>query len=249
MIVLVVASTHEWICVARTLGLPMRRLPGQRIYPINAKLRLLRTGVGTECAERAGLLLEEQDPTLVLHVGYAGALRSGLNAGDLLAVTSSSDEVLEDIEAANGLPVARAIRPEVCDALRSTLALLPGRFAQGGLLTVSRFIHRSEDKLRLGAEGSYVACDMEATLIRAAAERCGAEYVGLRVISDSSHHELPPGLRDQGLHAVFKWLQTPGSALVDSWHMFRGWRRASSALEKALSPVLESLEPHSNELF
>jgi len=197
--------------------------------------------VGSTKAREAVSLIEELKPETVLHVGYAGALRSGLNAGDLLAVTSISSHVVQPDQQVLEIPEPIPLDARMSAALRSALALLPERMAQGGLLTVSRFIDRSDDKRRLGADGRYVACDMEAALIHDATTRCGARYAGLRVISDTSHHEMPPGLRDQGLRAVLKWGSNPAQATMDSWHMLHGWARASDALKQGIPTAVESL--------
>ncbi len=242
MILVVVASSREWLCAAQALGLPRWHLARGGISQINRNLALLRTGVGWTRAREAASLIEELKPGTVLHAGYAGALRAGLNAGDLLAVTSISSQVVQPDQQVLEIPEPVPLDVTLSATLRSSLALLPGRLAQGGLLTVSRFIDRSADKRRLGADGRYVACDMEAALIHDAAVRCGARYAGLRVISDTSHHEMPPGLREQGLRAVLKWSSNPAQAAMDSWHMLHGWTRASDALRRSIPTVVESLQ-------
>lgn len=209
---------------------------------ISSDLALLRTGVGPEHAKKAASKIVAFAPDIVLHAGYAGALRAGLNAGDLLTVTTLSEGLFDPDGESSSMPAPLPTDSQLSDSLRSALALLPGRMAQGGLLTVTRFIHRSEDKLRLGAQGRYVACDMEATVVRSAADRCGARYVGLRAISDSSHHEMPPGLRDKGLRVVLSWASNPARASLDSWHMVHGWTRASASIERALPSVVRLLQ-------
>jgi nucleoside phosphorylase len=242
MILVVVASSREWLSSARALGLPLWHLPRGEISRISSDLALLRTGVGSLQAESAAVKLENLRPDIVLHVGYAGALRAGLNAGDLLTVTASSATLCDPDDQACQIPAARPTDPHLSGTLRSALALLPGRMAQGGLLTVTRFIDRSEDKVRLGSDGAYVACDMEATAICSAAARCGARYVGLRAISDASHHQMPPGVRDRGLRAVLAWASNPARASLDSWHMVHGWSRASASIERALPSIVRLLK-------
>lgn len=242
MILVVVASAREWISSARALGLSRWHLPRSEVTRISSDLALLRTGVGAAQAERAAPKIVALSPDIVLHAGYAGALRAGLNAGDLLTVTTLSAALFDPDDESSSIPAALPTDSSLSDSLRSVLALLPGRMAQGGLLTVSRFIDRSEDKLRLGAHGHYVACDMEATVIRSAADRCSASYVGLRAISDASHHEMPPGLRDRGLRTVLSWARNPARASLDSWHMVHGWTRASASLERALPSVVRVLQ-------
>ncbi len=243
MLLVVVASHREWLCCARALGIPIH-LAG-RSGPVEARpgLALLRTGVGAETAQDAADRVRTLQPELLLHVGYAGALRAGLNPGDLVVVTGVSGAVqsLHD-KASSSPPPAIDLDPKLTDLLRAELALLPDRLAQGRLLTVSQFVDRSQDKLRLGADRTYLACDMEASVLLAATRDTGAKYVGLRAISDSSHHQMPPGLRDRGIGPVLAWAGTPGQAALDTWHMLHGWRRASAALQRAVPAALAALQ-------
>jgi len=247
MILVVVASTREWLSAAQALGLPRWHLSKGGVRQVNNELALLRTGVGWKKAAEAAHLIEELKPRVVLHVGYAGALRAGLNAGDLLAVTSLSIQIVDPDQEVLEIPEPTYIDDALIASVRTPLSLSPGRMAQGGLLTVSRFIDRSEDKLRLGAQGPYIACDMEATVIHAAAVACGAHYAGLRVISDASHHEMPPGLRDHGLRRVLKWGSNPARASMDAWRMLHGWTRAAEALRRGIPEVVESLRSRRND--
>jgi nucleoside phosphorylase len=242
MLLVVVASHREWISCAHAMGISLRRLGRGGAIEAKPGLALLRTGVGWQPASEAAAQICSLRPDMLLHVGYAGALRPGLNAGDLVLVTGVSREIRRLDEAADA-STADVLEPdpELTARLRGSLSELPMHLAEGQLLTVSSFVDRSEDKLRLAGEGTYLACDMEASLILAAAREIGARYVGLRVISDSSHHEMPPSLRSRGLGKVLSWATKPGDAALDTWHMLRGWNRASTGLEQVLPLAIEAL--------
>jgi hypothetical protein len=133
-------------------------------------------------------------------------------------------------------------------ALRSALARLPQRLAQGPLLTVDRFVDRAREKSRLGRSGLYLCCDMEAALIHAAAVDCGAVYAGVRVISDPADEDVVPAVRDgQGrpgfaaLRRALAWGSRPLSASADVLRMLRGGRRARAALARAAPVALSAL--------
>jgi nucleoside phosphorylase len=243
MLLVVVASHREWLCCASAMGITLRRAGREGPASAAPGLALLRTGVGPEPARRASDHIRSLRPEVLLHVGYAGALQGGLQPGQLVLVTGVSSDVL-DPEAAPAAesPPATASDPGLCDQLRSCLVPLGVDLAEGQLLTVGRFIDRSEDKARLAACGGYLACDMEAAVVMAAAREVGAAYVGLRAISDSRDHEMPPGLRSRGLSAALAWAMRPDHAARDTWHMLRGWKRAYTALQGALPIVLERLQ-------
>jgi len=242
MLLVVVASHREWLCCAGAMGVPLRRAGRDGPSRAGPGLALLRTGVGPKPAQRACHHIRSLRPDVLLHVGYAGALREGLQIGQLVLVTGVSCDVV-DPEAAPATvsPPAAASDPALCDELRSCLAPVGEELAEGQLLTVRRFIDRSEDKARLRALGGYLACDMEAAVVMAAAREVGAAYAGLRAISDSSAHEMPPGLRSRGVAAALSWAMRPDRAARDSWQMLLGWSRASRTLQDALPVALERL--------
>lgn len=241
---LVVAATEmEWRAWRRGLGLG--RLPAGRAVRGEGRpsLALLRTGIGLARATAAAAAIEDLRPSRVLHVGFVGALRSGLGAGDLLLETGTSPG--HCAPGTSALPDPLPVDEALLDALRQPLARLPDRLAQGPLLTVDRFVHRAEDKTALGVAGSYLACEMEACTVREAAERAGAVYAGVRAISDSCDHDMPPPLRDpSGRPApgrALAWGLRPRAGL-DLLRMLSGGRRAWTALGRALPVAVEALQ-------
>ena len=205
-------------------------------------MMLLRTGIGLDRAVAAGAVIERLQPAIVLHVGFVGALRAGLGAGDLLLVTGTSPGHHEPDAAA--LPEPTPVQPGILEALRPPLARLPNRLAQGPLLTVDRFVHRAADKAALAAIGPYLACEMEASAVREAAGRAGARYAGVRAVSDSSDHDLPPPLRGGSqrieLARAVRWGLRPGRHR-DLLRLVSGARRAGRTLDQAIPAAVQAL--------
>lgn len=240
-LLVVAATTLEWRRWRRSLG-PGRSPAGRIVRPDDRRLALLRTGIGLRNAAASGPAIEQLRPAIVLHVGFVGALRAGLGAGDLLLVTGTSEGSRGPDSLA--LPAPTPVEPDLLDLLLPPVARLPDRLAQGPVLTVDRFVHRADHKRSLGRAGPYLACEMEASALREAADRAGAVYAGLRAVSDSSDHDMPPALRDEaGRFAPRRglaWALRPGSHR-DLLRLFSGGRRAWAALDRALPVVVEAL--------
>jgi len=197
-------------------------------------LQVLRTGVGRKRTEVALRAMRGEPPRHVLHVGFAGALRAGLVEGDLMLVTGV-------------VGAGQTQAPQPCaqvDVLRSALAQLPGRLAQGALLTVPSFVDRPEDKRALSERYQAAACDMEAHWVASVCADLGIPYSGLRSISDNSDRRLLPPLRRAngrvGLRQFARGLASPATP----WRatvMLHGMRRAKRSLATALPVAVDAL--------
>jgi len=229
-VMLIGAMSRELRAGASALGL---RVPhrGEVLRGPNAAL-VMRSGVGRSGADAACVAIRRERPAAVLHVGFAGGLRAGLAEGDLLLVT----EVL-DAETGARTPGASL------DALRSELATLPLRLAQGSLLTVPRYLHLPADKRALRQQHEASACDMEAAPVASLCAELGIPYAGVRAISDSADRRGVRGLRDAAGWSPARFLKdllspaTPYRAAV----MLHGARRAERSLDAAVPAVLRVL--------
>ena len=165
----------------------------------------------------------------LLQVGGAAGLRAGTALGDLLMVTATSE-----FAAAPGtseLPPPRRIPDSILTPLRSRLAELQDRMAQGGLLSLTEPVFEAQAKAHLGSLGRYLAADLQASMLRDLAEEQGAAYAGVLSITDLVDHDAAtvpaPGLRgrlSQGLTA----LRSPAE-IVKIGRQLRGERRAAEA--------------------
>ena len=251
MILIIAATDREvrpWleICAEESgTATPEKLRAGTVLHLANRdpELAILCTGVGTEATTGSLVSIAELQPRLVLHVGLAGGLRAGINAGDIMMVTGVSPAVYEP--GSGDPPPPRPLPDHILNPLRASLAELPDRMAQGPILTVSRFIDRAADKRSLGLASRYLACEMEAALVREAAESVGAVYVGLRGISDSEDHDIPaapPGTSTRERLRFGLRMMTRPREVAAAARMLRGSHRATQALARAIPRALEAIE-------
>ncbi|MFZ0799305.1 MAG: hypothetical protein WCA13_15495 [Terriglobales bacterium] len=122
-------------------------------------------GIGAEAARRATeAVIREINPARVISVGYAGALDSSLQVGDIFeprTVINAADGARTDVGSGEGILVSS---PEVA-----------GR----------------EQKIRLGKSYAGSAVDMESAAVALGAEARGVEFAALKAISDAVDFDLP----------------------------------------------------------
>ncbi|GEM_PF-1581613 len=240
-VLLVAACDAEWAAVRSELGVTSAP-PVGRIVPGRGDLGLLRVGVGLDATRRSCAEIREARPAIVVHIGFAGGLRTGVTAGGVLLVTAVSADVFA-VDGGGDAPAAEPLDAGLVDRLRAALAVLPDRLAQGPLLTVDRFVDRAAQKGALGRSTPYIACEMEACVVKAACDEAGARYLGVRAISDAEHESVPPlslkgALRSGGLARFGRWAARPAAAL-EAYNFVQGGRRAKRALARAIPPSLE----------
>ena len=148
------------------------------------QVALLETGEGPTNAERVlRSWLDAETPRALLGIGFAGALSSSLDVGDLV--------------------VARECRTSTGDSVATTPILLEAakRIQADGLavrfgvtLTVDQVVCQAEGKRRLAltlAPGEIACVDMESSAVaRACAER-GVPFLIVRCVSDLFAEDLP----------------------------------------------------------
>jgi adenosylhomocysteine nucleosidase len=143
-----------------------------------SNVRVLLTGVGTASAA-AALPWALSSPTdLCISSGFAGALRPGLRAGEILAAR---------LVRRGHRDLAVASDPELLTAAGDAGARQVDRF-----LTSERLIVRATQKLALADEADAV--EMETFVILAEAARHGVRAVAARAVSDTAEASLPSGL-------------------------------------------------------
>ena len=231
----------------RSGGAPIPTLqPGDRYNFAGDSPRIVLFCVGHQAEGLSALrrLPDLHELQVLLQVGGATGLRAGTALGDLLMVTATSE-----FAAAPGtseLPPQRRLPDAILTPLRSRLAELQDRMAQGGLLSITEPVFEAQAKARLGSLGRYLAADLQACLLRDLAEEQGAVYAGVMSITDLVDHDgaasPTPGLRGrfaQGMTA----LRSPGELLKIS-RQLRGERRAAQAISRAVPAALGVLEPH-----
>ncbi|MGC9988575.1 MAG: hypothetical protein ABSC07_08315 [Terriglobales bacterium] len=140
---------------------------GGRQYRLfeSGEAALVCGGIGAEAARRATeALIQEVRPVRVISVGFAGALDTSLQVGDVL-------EPRTVINAADG------VRTDVGSG--------------AGVLVSSATVADKEQKTRLGKTYGASAVDMEAAAVAQGAEARGVEFAVLKAISDAADFSLP----------------------------------------------------------
>ena len=154
---------------------------------------LARCGIGkvhaAVCA--LGMILRYQ-PSALLNIGVAGALRDGLQVGDMVAADSA---VQHDIDTTPiGDPLGLISGPNIvhvpCDeGLADMLAQAAEQCGfsvrRAAIATGDQFIAALEKKDQLSAAFGAAACDMEGGAIAQCCYEMGVPYAALRAISDT----------------------------------------------------------------
>jgi adenosylhomocysteine nucleosidase len=124
------------------------------------------SGIGFEAARRATeAIIALHHPSLVLSVGFAGALDQSLRAGDLLEpryVVDARDGTRTDTGSGNGVLISF---PAVADV---------------------------EQKAKLAKSYGAQAVDMEAAAVAKGAEARGLRFAAVKAISDEVGFAMPP---------------------------------------------------------
>lgn len=141
---------------------------GGREYRIfeSGKAVVVCGGMGFDAARRATeAVIALHHPSVVLSVGFAGALDSSLHAGDVLQpryVVDSRDGTRTDTGSGSGVLVSF---PAIADA---------------------------EQKAKLAKSYSAQAVDMEAAAVAKGAEARGLRFAAVKAISDEVGFAMPP---------------------------------------------------------
>jgi len=123
-------------------------------------------GIGPEAARRATqAILELYAPSLVLSVGFAGALSPELKVGDVFTPA-------QVINLADGSKVAAGV-------------------GSGTLLSLG-YIANKDEKFKLATAYGAQAADMESAAVARGAEAMGIAFRAVKAISDAADFTMPP---------------------------------------------------------
>lgn len=184
---------------------------------------LLCGGIGAEAARRAAeAVIALYAPEIVYSAGFAGALDSSLNVGDV-------------------------VRPErVMNARDGSSLTLEG--GSGTLVSFS-VVATPQQKAKLRDSFAAVAVDMEAASVARAAEARGIGFGAVKVISDASDFEMPPMDRFVAADGTFSESRFALFAAMRPWtwlkvlRLARNSGRASRALCDALRDTVSQPSP------
>lgn len=146
-------------------------------------LKILVSGVSPARAETLARQLCESGCDLLISFGIAGALRPGINTGDLLvpALIKQKDGGIRETDA--------DIRARLLQAARNALPELA--VIDEALLGTDTLIGGEGEKLSAGQEFGAAAADMESHRIAMAGESLGIPMIVVRAVLDDAGTELP----------------------------------------------------------
>ncbi|MCL5023641.1 MAG: hypothetical protein M1497_09800 [Nitrospirae bacterium] len=150
-----------------------------------SEIILVQTGMRVAGAEESlWYILDEHKPDVVLSAGFGGALYEGARIGDLVSasrVLLVRDGIEETMEL-----------PETGEMIRKLGSSLTVR--EGSVLTLAKWLTKSEVRKLLHVGLPFPVCDMEAFFLAKLSAEKGLPFLAIRSISDRADEEIPPGL-------------------------------------------------------
>lgn len=154
---------------------------------------LVQSGMGRRNAETAlDYVLKEHNPDLVLSAGFGGALYDGAAAGDLIwaeRVFLIPEDVLKSGATLNRKDLCSQEIPNV----REIVSRLSGRVSmrEGCILTLEKYMKKSEIKKILPDDLCFTVCDMETFFLAKPSIQRGLPFISIRSITDRADEEIP----------------------------------------------------------
>ncbi len=201
---------------------------------------IARTGIGkTNAREKAAAFLAEKKPALLIVSGFAGGLRPGLKAGDVVIAAEVNEEGRASYPwTAPGDLLARA----------RVITIAGGTVHTGRLVTVERVMTSALERSRLREATGADAVDMESSAVLAVAASRGIPAVCARAILDEHDFELPfdfgkiltPDGRPRLVRAVSAVVANP-AGLAKLLPLRARAKAAAQSLAELISKVVEAL--------
>jgi nucleoside phosphorylase len=189
------------------------------------------TGMGAENATRCAEILMCEPYDVVIAAGFAGALRSELNAGDVIVSTKLQHQSPETIISNTDLVA---------------LAAANGATVIETLLSVDTIAATAAEKSQLAPFAN--AADMESFAILSAARARAIPVVAIRVISDGLRQNLPEGVStlvdDTGavnIPGVAKYVVSHPLAVPAVIRLGRRSKSAAETLKRFLESYIRGL--------
>ncbi|HEV7928517.1 MAG TPA: phosphorylase [Nitrosospira sp.] len=158
-----------------------RRLPFNKPITLGENGAIWLSGMGIDAARRAAEGLKTSGATALMSFGFAGALESSLNPGDLV--------LPEFIHTGRLLQVDLGWRDRLRQRLPAHLTIA------GGVLAASAYVLTSGTaKRELALATGACAVDMESGAVAEAAAHAGIPFLAIRAISDPVEFSPPPVL-------------------------------------------------------
>ena len=151
------------------------------------------TGIGRKRAEDAtGVAIMRLAPDLVISTGFAGAVRPGLETGELvLCDTVLSVEGPADSWAGSATPALPAGDAGLRERVSTGIQESGERCSSGGCLSVPEIVLNGPDKRRIGVDYKVSIVDMESYWVSRIAAEHRVPCLVLRSVLDTVEQSLP----------------------------------------------------------
>ncbi|MRR54981.1 MAG: phosphorylase [Deltaproteobacteria bacterium] len=187
---IVMAMQEEIRPVLRRLGRHRKERAGQ--FPLylfqrdGRQLFLIESGMGTKRASAATEeLISRAQPRLIITAGLGGAVRPGLNVGDLVLagqVLALGEGLTTEIAGIANEALLRVVHESVPGQ--------PFRIVDGTTVTTSVIVNKKLADQQLARDIVNPVLDMETSAVAEIAERKGIPLVAVRAVSDAADEEL-----------------------------------------------------------
>ncbi len=161
------------------------------------RVAVARCGIGKVfaalCAE---IMILKYSPELIVNTGVGGALASGLTTGDIVIAHSLCQHDMDTSAIGDPKGLVSGINviyfesdSRACEILLGAAKDLGLNARLGRIASGDKFIASKEDKLRIVADFSADACEMEGCAVAQTAYVNGIPFAVVRAISDSADGE------------------------------------------------------------
>lgn len=187
---IVMAMQEEVRPVLRRLGRHCKERAGQ--FPLylfqrdERQLFLIESGMGTKRAAAATAeLISRAQPRLIITAGLGGAVRPGLNVGDLVL----AGQVLS-LDKGLTTKIAGIANEALLRAMHESVPGQVLRMVGGTSVTTSGIVNKRQADQQLARDIANPVLDMETSAVAEIAGRSGIPLVALRAVSDAADEEL-----------------------------------------------------------
>lgn len=156
------------------------------VYSAGAGISVCVCGMGADRAASAAEELALSGMELLISWGTAGALTTGLEAGDLVI----PEEIVDD--AGHALKTDPTIRGQLLHRLDDC----PANIYLGRIYQAAQVVRGSAEKIGLHERYKAIAVDMESAAIGAVAARRGLPFLVIRSIVDTLSAPVPQAVLD-----------------------------------------------------
>lgn len=138
------------------------------------RIASVESGMGFARARRATqAMIDAHTPGWVLSIGYSGALKPGMQVGDIVMANSIVDTHGHEL------------------ALDLKMPERPGLHV-GRIVTSDEMVRLVKDKQELGEKYDAIAVDMESLAVAQICRETKTRFMAVRVLSDDMSFDLPP---------------------------------------------------------